>query len=398
MSVWDFGNLVDEAAEQARIAPDGLQHRHLVAAKRSLELMYIEIENSGGRAEYLVDTYKASLSASQYYLALPADTIDVMDVVYASTDTASSTTEYPLFRISRQDYMHQADKYVKGTPQAYWISKELPSGDPGSDYSSSPFADSGFGSTQTGSQGSDTDKLLVLWPGHDGTSDAYLRITRLRWHGDPAALDSDLDTRRNWYDTLVTGLAFRLCDKFGDEKRAARLEARWQSKLNDMDQLENYEPSVVRFVGSDFQTEATLSYFPLHAVGPIFAPRQSHAGSGTAAVWTAAASASSRCAIRADAAARPPRSTAWLAGLSRRVASGRTAAMGAPRHGTGSGPRHAARCTATSHATPCNAARHGHGKTDGAIRPSAARMKHGPQTSDIDPSQPRRCVRSALGI
>ncbi len=83
----EFGECIDEAAEQAGLDPAALTHRHLNSMTRSLDLVMIEIENEGAKPEYRMETSTFTINAGDGVIVLPEDTVDVTEVVISSGDS-----------------------------------------------------------------------------------------------------------------------------------------------------------------------------------------------------------------------------------------------------------------------------------------------------------------------
>lgn len=248
-----LGDLIDEAAELGGLDPSALTHRHLHSIKRSLNLLFIEIENEGARPEYRQETKVLQIAANMNYILLPPGTIDVLEVAWRKDGQ-----DRPLARTTRQNYLAIADKSVMGMPQQFWVSKSLPTElvlgqEPATGWGEGLFGYGTFGGEDSDDEGDLDRKMLVLWPGTD--SDGYLVYNRLRETEDvPGTLGSDVDARRNWLDTICYGLAARVAQKY-DPPRFKDLYAIYKSKLDNRLQDQNEGDVVMSVRGFGWSRE-----------------------------------------------------------------------------------------------------------------------------------------------
>jgi len=261
----DFASLVDEAAENCGLDPSALTHRHLISARRSLELLFIDIETEGATPEFRLETTIASPPPGQRFIFLPPDTIDVLDVAYRYQGK-----DLPIGRTTRQDWIYLADKGALSFPNCYFVDKSsksdlaaylLPNvgGSQSGPVSSPPgWGDGGWGDAPWGDdyEGAnnastmDTVPVLVLWPGpgYEGTQIVY---SRLRQHLTPSGLGDAVDASRNWLPTVIDGLSAKLAKKFAPD-RYDRLLSEYQAKLAGRLQSQDRGPVTISFRAHGF--------------------------------------------------------------------------------------------------------------------------------------------------
>jgi hypothetical protein len=237
ISDFNFGDLVDEACEQAGVDPSALTHRHLNSITRSLQLLHIEMENDGAVAEFRTETRSWELDADAGGVVLDADVIDVLDAVIVQDGKP-----YPLGRTTRQDFLSLSFPDATSFPNVYWLTKSIRTS----------------GNTEQLPEGVtippaavDTP-VLVLWPqnGLEG-DDIELRCNIYRQHAMPSALASELDTKRPWLPTLCAGLAAKLALKWNPANHE-KLELIYQRLLRTSSAEEDRHPVVIAFRGFGF--------------------------------------------------------------------------------------------------------------------------------------------------
>lgn len=186
-----FGNIMDEAFEQAGINPSSISQRHIVSAKMSLNLMFTEWVARDGDALYRVDNSTAAISAAATSFTPASGTIDVIDIV---SDYNSEGVDIPLTRMSRQDYLHLSDKDETGRPAFYYVDV-----------------------------GTSLNTVTVkFWPVPDAA--CTFTYDYVRYVETAGSLSETLDVHRPWLAAVASGLAVRLARKF-NLTRVPMLEA-----------------------------------------------------------------------------------------------------------------------------------------------------------------------------
>ena len=245
----EFGECIDEAAEQAGLDPAALTHRHLNSMTRSFDLVMIEIENEGAKPEYRMETSTFTINAGDGVIVLPEDTVDVTEVVISSGDSDLGMT-----RTHRDDYLRLTNKEGRGRPVMYFVSKSLndeanlitdPTG-----YGAGPISTGMWGGVVSPTPNLVDPKMLVVWPIND-TDGVKIKVNRLRYAGAPSLLSEKLDARRNWLDTICTGLAARTAQKWNID-RFDMLSALFRDKLKRRLQSEDLGPVYIAFRAHGF--------------------------------------------------------------------------------------------------------------------------------------------------
>lgn len=222
------GELIEEAAERAGLDPSTLGHRHITSIKRSLMLLFTEIEKEIPAAEYRLLETTLAVGTNQKGVELPADCVDVVDVMVIMDDGS----KLPTRRISRQDYLNVNRGSGSGVPSSWWLSKSLP-GEVARLPSGSPATD---------------NMILVLWP-TAVASVASVLVSYIRETTAPGSLGTDVDARREWWDTISSGLAARIAEKY-NPMREGDLQAKYMARLGR--QNNDMHPVVMSYRGFGF--------------------------------------------------------------------------------------------------------------------------------------------------
>lgn len=220
------GELIEEAVERAGLDPSALNHRHITSIKRSLMLLFTELERELD-AEYRMVETLIDLPLNAKAITLPSDTVDVTDIMIVTGDGE----ELPCRRVSRQDYLNINRSpnvgIPTGTPTSWWISKSIPGE---------------IGRLPQSATPSD-DILLVLWPAM-GQVGGQVRVSYIRQHVDPGFLGDAVDARRDYLEAMCRGLAAKVAEKYN--KAAEKdLIAKYKDYLLDINQ--DRHPVVVGF-------------------------------------------------------------------------------------------------------------------------------------------------------
>lgn len=230
-----FGEVVDEAAEQAGLDPATLTARHLNSMTRSLFLLFTEIENKGLEPEYRMGTESFTLAAGQGAVVMPADTIDVVGVTYR-TPQQGNTADVSFDRTHRNEWLSLANRTQTGRPTTFFMSKTLPA---------EVSLIAGGVTIPT-----DDPKLLVLWPRNDAAG-AVITVNRLRETAMPSGLLGAVDARREWLNTICVGLGAYTAKKY-NIARYDRLKGEFDVMLRERQQSQNKGSVYVAFRGHGF--------------------------------------------------------------------------------------------------------------------------------------------------
>jgi hypothetical protein len=230
---FSFGDLIDEACENAGVDPAALTHRHLNSITRSLQLLHIELENDAANAEFRTETRTWDLDADAGGVVLDADVIDVLDAVIIQDDKP-----YPLGRSTRQDFLQLSFPDTTSIPQVYWLTKSIRT----------------TGNTEQLPEGitippaSVDTPVLVLWPQNGIDDTVQLRANIYRQHAMPTDFGDSLDTRRAWLPTLCAGLAAKLALKWNPEAHD-KLDGIYKNLVFGRSAEEDRHPVTIGFRG-----------------------------------------------------------------------------------------------------------------------------------------------------
>lgn len=181
----------DEAFERAGMDPAKVEVRHIVSAKRSLNLL-LRSELAADQVNlWTVAEYTSTPVADANSLSLPTGAIDVLE----ATTRDSSGIEVPMEPISRSDWRAIAEKTQTGRPSQYWVDRSLGA------------------------------KTLHFWQAMPATS--YTLVMNVLYSiEDGGDLTNEAAVPDLWHDVICAGLAKRIAEKFNPE-RADRLEMKF---------------------------------------------------------------------------------------------------------------------------------------------------------------------------
>jgi hypothetical protein len=238
---FNFGDLIDEAVENAGLDPAAITHRHLISINRSLQLLFIDLEADGPTVEYRLETRVWTVGNLVGGVVLDPDVIDVTMASILFSPDGTTPKPYPLGRTTREDYMNLSFPSLStqlSVPSVYWLTKsirttgnteQLPIG-----VTIPPAA--------TGSP------VLVIWPQNGLTGTVQVTATVLRQHTMPVAFGDALDTRRSMLPTICAGLSARIANKYNPaewERLNGIYEAMKQRRVAD----EDHHPVIVAWRG-----------------------------------------------------------------------------------------------------------------------------------------------------
>ena len=228
-----IGDVVDEAAERCGLDPASLSERHLISARRSLNLLFADLENEKIDVPMRIERITMMVGSGLRGAVLPAGTLDVLDVI-----ASIGGVDYPLSRTNRGDYAALANK--SGTadrPSEYWVSQQTPTDVGYLDGADGAFDATGVLGTQSFGGGTGTPAsnpalrmpALFFWP--RSSANVSLTIWRIRSIEDAQFLGEDLDIQRGWLDTACAGLASKLAIKYAPD-RVSELKSQYKEALD----------------------------------------------------------------------------------------------------------------------------------------------------------------------
>jgi hypothetical protein len=117
----DLTELVEEAFE--RCGSEMRSGYDLKTARRSINLLSIEWANRGINL-WTVEEVQIPLVAGQVCYALPANTIDLLDMVTRTNNSTSNQQDINISRISESTYATIPNKLAQGRPIQVWINRQ----------------------------------------------------------------------------------------------------------------------------------------------------------------------------------------------------------------------------------------------------------------------------------
>lgn len=190
----DIVEIIEEAYEQA-----GLELRSgydMKTARRSLNLLAIDWSNRGYNL-WTVEQAVVPLLTGVATYALPADTIDVVEMVISST-SGTTTTDIAVTRIGMATYATIPVKATQGRPVQVWVDRQI-------------------------------TPQITVWPvpPDDTYTLKYWRLRRIQDAGTSGELTFDIPTR--FLPCLISGLAYKIALKRpGQEARLERLKSEYE--------------------------------------------------------------------------------------------------------------------------------------------------------------------------
>lgn len=174
----EIHEIIEEAYENCGMDLQKMSAQRLSTARRSLDLLLQEWNNDSVNL-WTLEQSTQSLSSGANSYSLAADTIDVLDAVIRD----SSSIDFPLHRMSIQEYLDVPNKTQEGKPTSYAVQRGV--------------------STPT----------LYVWP-DPPTSPVYTLVYyRIRQIQDSGVYSNNPDVPRRFLPALVYGLSYKLALK-----------------------------------------------------------------------------------------------------------------------------------------------------------------------------------------
>jgi len=190
----DIVEICEEAYEQA-----GLELRSgydLKTARRSLNLLSLDWSNRGYNL-WVVEQGAVPLLTGVTTYGLPADTIDLVEMVIRQT-SGGTTTDIAITRIGMSTYATIPVKATTGRPVQAWVDRQ-------------------------------TTPQVTVWPipADDTYTLVYWRLRRIQDAGSSGELTFDIPQR--FLPCLISGLAYKIASKRPEaEARLPRLKADYE--------------------------------------------------------------------------------------------------------------------------------------------------------------------------
>jgi len=175
----DISEIIEEAYE--RIGVESATGYDVRTARRSLNLLGLEWSNRQVNL-WTIESLSVPLVAGTKTYALPADTVDVLDVVIRTTN-AGSNTDLAIGRLSVGDYSAIPTKDTPGRPVQFYMDRQIAA------------------------------PLITVWPVPADASYTlvYWRMRRIQDTGLDGSVTADVQARA--IPALVAGLAYYLAMK-----------------------------------------------------------------------------------------------------------------------------------------------------------------------------------------
>ncbi len=187
----------------------------LRTARRSLNIMFADWANRGLNM-WSFEQGSIPLVAGTATYTLPADTVDVMDVV-CRTGTGASQADLNVARISASQHLYIPTKNATGRPIEFFVRRVSP-------------------------------PTITVWPVPDGSEPYTLVYWRLRRIQDAVSGDNTMDVPFRFIPAMVSGLAYYIAQKIENgAPRVAALKAAYEEEWQRASE-EDQDKSVLRLV------------------------------------------------------------------------------------------------------------------------------------------------------
>lgn len=180
----DISEVVSEAFERCLIDPAALTARHMISARRSMNLLFAFWATEGVHL-WAIDEQTQTLTASDATYNAPAGTLAVLDMV-----VRRSGVDVPVSPMAGDEYLAIPDKSIEGMPSRYWYEKLAGT------------------------------SVIHLWNTPENSTDQIV-YRRLRWLQDVTTGAETPDIPYFWYEALCSGVAAKLAEKFAPDREAS---------------------------------------------------------------------------------------------------------------------------------------------------------------------------------
>lgn len=182
-----IAEIVDEAFERCGVDPAKITGRHIISARRSLNLLFVEWAARGLR-RYTIEQQSLLLSPGLTVYDLPIGTIDILEAVLRR-----SGFDVPMRPIGLNEYNKIPKKDQRGRPDRYYVDRKV------------------------------NPARLYIWQVSDQASD-YFIYWRFRQAQDAAQSSQTPGVTWIMQEAIAAGLAYKLAqkwapDKYGDLKQ-----------------------------------------------------------------------------------------------------------------------------------------------------------------------------------
>ena len=174
-STYTFSLPIDELLSEAsqRVGGEPVGGAEASETLRILNLFFIDLNNRGF-ALHLVEQVQQALVTATPTVTPTATTQDILHMM-----VRRSSIDFPLSRLTYEEYQNIPNKFVTGRPIQYYINRQV------------------------------DGPVIYLWPQPENATDLLMYL-RVRYVQDSGALRYDTDFPRRFWPALVSGLAYFL--------------------------------------------------------------------------------------------------------------------------------------------------------------------------------------------
>lgn len=196
----DLAEMVDEAFERAGIDPADIGYRHIVSARRSMNLMFSRWINRGVLT-WAVDHAQHTVTQGEISFVLPDGGLDILSANLERDGTAT-----PMQVMDRGEYHRIVDKMTQGRPGRYFVER------------------------------TNATPVVHYWQAAGNDSDV-IDFWFFRQIQDAGNAHNTLDMPPNFAEAFVSGLAAHLAEKYSparlSEKQQLYQRAFEEALIND---------------------------------------------------------------------------------------------------------------------------------------------------------------------
>lgn len=202
----DISDVIAEAFERCGRDPSSLMDRHVLSARRSLNLMFQHWTTKGVHM-WAIEQEQHTVTTGETSFTTPAGTIDVLDIVLRRQGV-----DTPVSRISREQYLNMPTKNDRGRPSIFYLDRQA-------------------------------TPVVYYWQAAENDTDVLV-YNRVRAVYDADAISENPDAPTVWQEAICAGLAAKLAVKWAPE-RLAVLVPLAKEAFDDADEMDRERADVV---------------------------------------------------------------------------------------------------------------------------------------------------------
>ncbi len=212
--------IVLEAFERCQIGAAALTTDHMMAARRSMNLILTSEWANKGPNLWAIDLFPIYLGTGLATYALPTNTVCLLDVYLRINNGQSTQTDYTLYPISRTDYANTPNKTQVARPTVFYFNRlESPN--------------------------------VTFWAPPDANGPYIVNCYRMRTLQDSNVSIGEVpDIPNRFTEALCAAMAFKLAVKFAPAQRAVALKGLADEAM--MSAMKEDRERVPMFVGPNF--------------------------------------------------------------------------------------------------------------------------------------------------